>query len=223
MIENIINNKKYIGLTKRNIDIRWHEHIKKSNSSKISEFSLQKDIYTFGKDNFKLSLLKECESEDEMIFFEKKYISYYQTMQYGYNLNSGGKVYNLSDNYRKEMSVRSKDCKEVFVYRTNGDFVERFNSINNTCLSLKIDNRVAFRVLSGHRKSCNGYILRHTMDNSPKIDSRNLSIKSFKDGVLIKKYDSIKECSLETGIRRCYIERVVSGKRKHHKGIYYTK
>ena len=59
LIKNLVNDKNYVGLTTRNIKVRWYEHVKKSKKSNLSDISLHKDIFLYGKNNFKIEVLKE--------------------------------------------------------------------------------------------------------------------------------------------------------------------
>jgi hypothetical protein len=121
------------------------------------------------------------------------------------------------------MSKNSLYSKEVQVYNIKGEYINTYDSVNKSCRELNIDPRKVFRVLSGKRKSCSGYIFSYIKNESIKIVNENITpvyaYNSKND--LIGKYSSIKECGLQNGINVCYISRVISKKRLHHKGIYY--
>ncbi len=152
LITNLVNNKKYVGLTTRNIKVRWYEHIKKSKQSNLSNISLHKDIFIYGKNNFKIEVLEECLSINKMCFYERKYIFDLDTIKNGYNQNSGGTYYEVSDKLKKKSSIESNLSKEVYVYYISGEFFSKFHSVNETARVMNIDTRKVFRVLSGIRK-----------------------------------------------------------------------
>lgn len=89
-IENIINNKKYIG---QSCDIysRWQNHKWCLNNNKHSNDFLQNSWNLHGEENFIFYVLEFC---DETIINEREqyYIHFYSTLidLNGYNLDSGG-------------------------------------------------------------------------------------------------------------------------------------
>lgn len=91
-IENIINNKKYIGQSK-NINERYKKHIYELNNNRHFNDYLQKAWNKYGEESFKMYVIEYCKIDilDEK---ESYYISYYNTLdqQYGYNLTSGGQL-----------------------------------------------------------------------------------------------------------------------------------
>jgi len=88
-IENLINGKKYIGQTTREMHIRFQEHCKKPISNSLINNSIKK----YGKDCFYMESLWESENcnQDELNEKEKYFITEYNTIvPNGYNLKEGG-------------------------------------------------------------------------------------------------------------------------------------
>jgi group I intron endonuclease len=103
-ITNLINNKKYIGLTKRDVDIRFNEHIKNA----LTEHDVKNDYFMpilnsirkYGVENFKFDILesKEFETFVEAEGYEGDLIKQHNSFleQHGYNLNyisEGKRIY----------------------------------------------------------------------------------------------------------------------------------
>lgn len=90
-IENIINHKKYIGLSK-NCYRRWYDHKNKAFNS-IEEDDKRKPIYLairkYGLENFTFSIIEECPQE-KLKEREIYWISYYDSYYNGYNATLGG-------------------------------------------------------------------------------------------------------------------------------------
>lgn len=84
MTTNLINGKKYIGQKKSSKFL----HEKYLGSGKI----LKQAIEFYGKENFKVELLCECESKEELDEMEIYYIKFYhaQTSRKYYNICKGG-------------------------------------------------------------------------------------------------------------------------------------
>lgn len=89
-IENLINHKKYIGLS-RNIYRRWMEHRAELNRHEHNNQYLQSSWDKYGSDKFSFYIVELC---DENILSEKEcyYIAMYDTTSHerGYNLTRGG-------------------------------------------------------------------------------------------------------------------------------------
>ena len=84
-ITNIINNKKYIGIT-NNYKRRWAAH-KSGNGGQVISAAINK----YGKDNFHFELIKRNLSIEEASEFEREYIKNENTLvPNGYNVAKGG-------------------------------------------------------------------------------------------------------------------------------------
>lgn len=101
-IENLINHKKYIGLS---VDIhdRWRRHISALRLGFHENDYLQKSWDVYGQNSFSFSVLEEC-NEPQLNDRERYYIAKYNTLDrdYGYNLKSGGQDYNRYTDEIKE-------------------------------------------------------------------------------------------------------------------------
>lgn len=84
-ITNILNNKCYVGQS-NNIERRFKEHCYKGSTSKIP---LDIAIAKYGRENFILEVLEECEL-DELNKKESFWIHKLDTINNGYNCNPGG-------------------------------------------------------------------------------------------------------------------------------------
>jgi group I intron endonuclease len=102
-IENLINNKKYVG---KSIDIenRFSEHIYKLNKNIHRNDYLQNAWNKYGGNNFKFYIIKKC-SQDKLNKTEIYYIKKLKTKFHnGYNLTDGGEgLNNPSEDVRKKI------------------------------------------------------------------------------------------------------------------------
>lgn len=89
-IENIVNNKKYIGQS-TNIYNRWYKHKNEFKRNAHCNEYLQHSWNKYGKDNFTFYIIELCDKES-LNNRECYYIEKYNTTnsQYGYNLTYGG-------------------------------------------------------------------------------------------------------------------------------------
>lgn len=93
---NLINNKVYIGQTKRTLHARIKCHYKKS---KFKNTYFGSAINKYGINNFKWEIIELCDSVDKLNEREKYWISYYNSTntEIGYNMTKGGAA-----NYKKQ-------------------------------------------------------------------------------------------------------------------------
>lgn len=89
-IENIKNNKKYIGLT-NNVARRRARHFTDLKCNRHDNQFLQKEFNIYGIENFIFSIEYQGDiSEEEIGKKEKEIIKYYDSYHNGYNQNEGG-------------------------------------------------------------------------------------------------------------------------------------
>ena len=92
-ITNNINGKIYIGQS-NNIQRRFSEHQTKGSASRIPvDIAIQK----YGKENFSFEILEECPVE-ELNIKETKWITYFNSIENGYNCSPGGNQQSVGSN-----------------------------------------------------------------------------------------------------------------------------
>lgn len=88
-IENIIDNRKYIGLS-RDIYRRWGEHKSELRRGTHANVYLQNAWNKYGEDNFEFNIVELC---DPFVICDREryYIAEYHTLSHenGYNLTKG--------------------------------------------------------------------------------------------------------------------------------------
>lgn len=83
-ITNKRNGKPYIGQTTRSVEQRFKEHAK-------SNYLIGKAIRKYGKENFTIEIIEECETPEQLNEREKFWIAFFNCMSpNGYNLTDGG-------------------------------------------------------------------------------------------------------------------------------------
>ena len=108
-IENLINSKKYIGLTK-DIARRKREHYNLLRNNKHENRHLQFAWNLYGEENFRFYVIEKCPIQ-MLSDKEKYYIAKYKSNseQYGYNIESGGiNRETTSDETRRKLSEALK-------------------------------------------------------------------------------------------------------------------
>ncbi len=186
VVTNIINNKKYVGLTSKTIEERWKRHLYDANIRK-DDFYFHKAIRKYGENNFKIEKVEECPDEhlkEREKFYIQQYNSFYKNKQ-GYNLTLGGDGLSSID-YKKVLSLW--DCglsaKEIAI-------ILDVNSIT-ICRFLKSKN-----ISSEEIKSRSAHFSKR--DREKKIYQYDF------EGKLMNIYSSASEASLITGYNKDYI------------------
>ena len=152
-ITNLINNKKYIGITSRSIVIRFQEHCSHNQSLVYNA------IKKYGKENFKIEILKDNIHKDDVDKRERYFIELYNTLvPNGYNLSTGGiSNKDLSDETKQRLSkmnmgIRNPRCKN-YILQIDKDTKEILNKFGSA--------REAARFLGNESKNVNiNYCLR---------------------------------------------------------------
>lgn len=193
LIQNILDGKAYIGKSK-NIKIRWSQHISKS---KKKTTHLYNAIKKYGKENFSLSILKECSTEEICYEYERVLISLFklQDKNFGYNIADGGKgssgfkVKEKTKLLFKEKYTGSKSVRALFTDDEIVSILECYSSENYTAeeLSLKYGcgKSTIIRILSGESYSN----IQYDRSKFPKISNSNRK-KAIPSG------EEVKSCKL---------------------------
>ena len=93
-IQNLINNRVYIGQTVKSCEKRFQQHKNNYDKPYFSQLTLYKAFKKYGLENFSFEPIEEIENEklDER---EKYWIDYYDSYKNGYNMTLGGRLVEL--------------------------------------------------------------------------------------------------------------------------------
>lgn len=116
LITNKINDKKYVGATKRPLHVRFNQHCNAYKYGIRTQIACA--IHELGKENFSIQALAKC-SDDDSTYFESYYIQLYSShyTENGYNVTYGGNDNPMDDemiirkhkNRMKETAYKHKD------------------------------------------------------------------------------------------------------------------
>ena len=113
-ITNLIDDKVYIGQTTKAISKRWKQHIGSKRPYPISMA-----IKKYGSETFKVEIIEECHSRQELDEKEAFYIKLHNCISpNGYNLRLGGNTATHSKETREKISMKNKGKKVIISKET---------------------------------------------------------------------------------------------------------
>lgn len=117
MLRNPINGKVYIGLTTESLDKRWKRHVWLA--SKNRPYKISHAINKYGKDSFEKYTLDIAYDQNSLNELEKFYIEKFCSVDFGYNMSSGGNGSTHSPEERRKISIANKGKIRTEEHRKN--------------------------------------------------------------------------------------------------------
>lgn len=100
MVTNLINSKRYVGITKKSVNDRFIHHCSQG-------FHLTSAIKKYGRNNFKLETLAYCSSKEIACLYEIKLIKKLNTkVPNGYNFSEGGECPTHTQEVKDKISMQ---------------------------------------------------------------------------------------------------------------------
>ena len=180
-IYNDINDKVYIGQTKKTIEYRFKEHFRQSQYEKEGirpPTYFHNAINKYGKEHFFITEVEKC---DNSLLNEREryWIKQYDSYNNGYNSTIGG-----------QFESQISNIKKVIQYDLEGNFKTIFNSSEEAAKEVGIDASYVRAACNPNttNKSAGQYQWRYYTENYPlKISS--ITGKSGKPKIKVKQYD----------------------------------
>lgn len=193
-ITNIVNDKVYIGKTLKTIEERWREHCQDYTRSKNEKRPLYNAMNAYGKENFSIEMIEECNAEllNER---EKYWIEYYGSFKNGYNATKGG------------------DGTQYADYDLICRLYKEFPTIRQVSAITGYDYSTIEIALS-----CNGVSKEEIKSNGLKAIMKPVAKCDLKTGEVLEVYPSAIEAERQNGNTK-HINDVCKGKRKSCKGF----
>lgn len=134
VITNHINNKQYVGQTSRTIEKRYKEHLYAA-CMESPAMAIDKAIKKYGKDNFSISQLEECDNSqlDEKEIY---WINELDTYHLGYNMTRGGQQ--LCDSIKcPVVLIDIVTLQKIASYESMSEAIRQFGSHVIECCNHK--------------------------------------------------------------------------------------
>jgi hypothetical protein len=122
-ITNKLNGHSYIGQTIQKLNERWSNHI---SESKHLNRKIHQALRKYGRDNFEICIIDECNSKEELNIKEAFWVNFYDTYKHGYNSTLGGDFNPmLIDEFRQKVIKQLTGRKRNFTPEQRIQYAER--------------------------------------------------------------------------------------------------
>lgn len=203
LITNLINDKKYVGQTKTTIQKRFSRHCWKSETRKNMPITLA--IQKYGKVNFKIEIICNCNSKSELDEKETYYAHYFNSFApNGYNLKAGNGPNNMSLETREKIRIAhiGKKVSEITRYRLSESH-KGYKVLESTKQKLSKLNKG--KIPPKHVKDA----------NIKKLEKLYFIINPMGEILIIK---NMKNFCIANNLTPSGMCKLCQGKRKSHKG-----
>ncbi|OAD42868.1 endonuclease [Polaribacter atrinae] len=204
--ENTQNGFVYVGATKKSIDDRKKDHLKKSKKGK--SYAFQNAIATYGAEVFRWEQIDTAVSTNELAKKEKEYILEYNSKEQGYNSDSGGGIQ-----------------KTVYQYdMLTGVLVNKYSNLTLAGALVDLNKQDLSSVCLSVNKVCKGFYWTYgCYDKFPLAkDKRRKKVAQYTlEGKLIKEFNSVAEASKYSGCNKTSIAKVCREERKTCGGCFW--
>lgn len=208
LVTNTVNDKKYVGQTRRNIRARWKQHCQYSNHTNKNS-AIDRAIGKYGEDKFTIVQLEffEADTLNELHGLLNEYEIYYidlyktLTIENGYNISAGGS----KKNYKE---------KPVDLYDIDGRFIKTFRSAVEASQYLDTTPTNIIKSCKGESTTVSKHIARYhgqpfglykttnqILDSYNEYNRRHI-LQYSKDGSFISEYASINDAVDKNGFKK---------------------
>lgn len=192
IIRNNINGKVYIGQTIQPLKERWYRHCGKTGISESeSRMAIKRAILKYGKENFTIEILEECNQED-LNAREKYYIDMYDSYKSGYNSTLGGQ-----EGLNIPFVKISKD--------KHGEIIDLYKSglsLRSIAVNYNVDKHTIKHILDYYNIP-----LRKTRTYKFSEKERCKILEDYNNGI------SRKEIQDKWKVSRSYLSQLINGRR----------
>ena len=208
--KNKINGKVYIGITSQKLEQRWGSQGCNYKSSPHFYSAIQK----YGWDNFEHNILFTDLTKEQACLKEQELIKEYNSMnrEFGYNSTSGGDIFTMNEETKQKIS-------QAMIRNQNG--------LGHPCSEEKkekISNAQKGRKFTEEHKQKLSEAAKNRHVPCSEEKKQILKEKSHKKSVyceeLDKIFESVQECSRQSGIPATSISKLCNGRGKTLKGYH---
>lgn len=224
LIENKKNNKKYVGYTGQSLNKRVYQHGR-------SNKPIGKAIRLYGKDSFTVKIIDECNTLNDALSLEQKWIQHYHSLGEGYNCTKGGDCSPMKRTTSVYKTVEFSNKMKQNALKQHSDPVKKKNHAEglkafwNSLSEEEKDKRRKTAIKNG-KKSKVAWNKGLSFPGSGMSGEKNPMAKKYRvwfpDGreIII---NCLSTFCKDNGLTYRNAFDVLEGKRRHHKGFGFAR
>lgn len=193
--------RSYIGQTINSLKQRISEH---KSATKYHKYHFQRALVLYGFDSFKWEILEYCNSREELNNSEIKWISFYNSIEAGFNLKKGGWNSEMTTEGRKKLSEDRKG--------EGNPMFGKISKMRGNKLPLEWKNKIKTKFQKGQ-----------TPWNKGLKEFRSKRLTDLQKSEIYELYDqgiSIKIIALKYNILSNSVSRIIKNRNNN---VYYLK
>jgi group I intron endonuclease len=202
---------------------KQYKNIKESKG----QVKLNRSFKKYGIDNHKFDIVEYCTLE-QLDNREIYWGTIYNVLKIGLNCRLGRGRGLISDDLREKMKIsnKRKKIKPVLQYDLHGNFIKKWDAVNDAEEYLKVNNNTNISACClGKQKSAWGYIWRYidgTIENKIEGIKHTLIINQFDlYGKFIQEWNNVKHITETLGYSYSPIYDCLKGKFKQANGFIW--
>lgn len=227
-VTNTINNKVYIGQTIKTLNERkYYHYYRAKNEPEITRTHFINAIRKYGENVFIWEQIDSANSKEELNEKEQYWINYYNSINYGYNIQKGGSLKgNESDKFAQMCG-----SKPFLAFKVNGEFLGEFINKAEFSRHFNIASTHITDMVKNRMISCNGIIAIDKENFSEELLKERIqkSKQTFRPFIAINlntfekigPFNSMKECKEKLKLKNNHIGEILKGKRKSQEGYTF--
>ena len=202
---NTITDEVYIGASSKSIEKRKQDHLQKAKNKVGSYF--QEAIGTYSPEAFTWEVIDTASTNDELAQKEIKYILENDSLENGYNSDSGGGF-----------------KKTIYKYNLDGSLNTTFEDLTTAGNSIHVRKQDISRACWSANHTLGGYLWSYENQESFVVepDNRKKQVIQYNlKGDELARYISASEASRKTGNSKTCISRCCRGEREQSGGFIW--
>ena len=212
-IENLINHKVYIGLSK-DISNRWRGHKSNYNNPNCKDYNMviYKAMRKYGIKNFTFEIIEKC-NEELLNQKEQYWIAYYDSYYNGYNSTLGG----------DESHIHLG--KPIELYDLEGNYITTYPNITEAAKAIGVSRSAIYGILQGYRLSIKNYQFKLVGDRKEikpytnRQGGKKAVLQKDDNNNIINQFESVNEAARQLNLDSSSISKCCRGKLKHVGGF----
>lgn len=184
------------------------------------------------KTSYKVDILRDFETKLEALKYESRLIELFGLYKEGGTLCNFIKDTYIGDNKSSSINVCTKNCKKIYQYDLDGNFIKEYKSLKSAAESVKANpSDISQAALMKKIFTCKNFQWR--FEKFDKIEAT--TVKRIRDeflkkvyqfdlfGNLVAEYKNPKEAEYKNNIKNSFIRACLTGKHNRTcKGFYWS-